>query len=93
MAATWQYNLVFTNLSSKVLNVTAIRTDGEDVRNFSLPGILADTHEKSLTQIRDEISAKMYAQYEAEVAKEVKIVALLNGWAAGLKIATEALEQ
>ena len=89
MAATWTVKLDVTNVTDKVMTVTATRVDGEDVRTYSLAGIsYRPTDARKVDTIGRELAAtfrKMYtaeaslaAETKAASAQELAIAAALN---------------
>lgn len=82
--ANWTVAIEVASLSSKLANVTATRTDGEEVRQFTLPNLNVDTHDRPVAAIRAEVVAKLWADYQAALADEAKVVAMLEGWEAAL---------
>ena len=92
MAITWEYTLTVRDLAAKLVDVEATRTEDQDVRSYSLPGVSADTHDVAGATIKATVAARMRALYDADIAAESAVATLLNGWEAALKTATEALE-
>ena len=101
MAATWKYTLTVKDLDAKILTVSATRTEGEDVRGpYVLDSVAASPGAKyvdgvvdgmeTLLDVRDRTIEAMHAMYEAELAKEAKIAAVLEGWVASLEAAHNA---
>jgi hypothetical protein len=90
--ATWTVEIEVADLDAKLVNVTATRTDGVDIRTYALKGVSADTHDKTLSEIRAIVSAELWAAYQAELAKEAKVATLLAGWETALASDLNALE-
>jgi len=80
MAATWTTDIVVTSLPDKLVSVTSTRTDGVDERTYTLPGVSVDTHETPLATIRAYVVNRIWALYQAELAKEAAMASLLSGW-------------
>ena len=92
MAATWDVKITVKALARKEVSVLATRTDGVDVRTYSIDSLLLDTTDRTLDQIRDGVASQLIAEYQAEVAKEASIASLLAGYEAALSGALNSLE-
>jgi len=90
MAATWGVKIAVVDMANKVINVTATRTDGVDVRSYALSGLsYVPTEGRTLAVIRDEIVGTLYGMYMTQAAlaaatsaianQEALLVAALNG--------------
>jgi len=89
---TWEYTITVTNVAEKIFSVSATRTEGEDVRTYGLSGLSYDTSgSRTLADIRNDIVAFMYGEYQKQVALTVATAAIANQEAL-LATATEALE-
>lgn len=74
--ATWATTFTVVDLNNQVINVTATRTDGQDVRTFSLSGIsYMATPGRDLAAIRGELATTMHGMYAKEAAIEASIEA------------------
>ena len=90
MAATWTIDFTVTNLAEKRVNVTATRTDGEDVWTKTLPRRFNDDENKVafLTRIKNTFQV----EYSASLALASQYEALLSDWADLIKAALESEE-
>ena len=91
-SGTWTVRAEVANLNSKLANVTATRTEGELVKEFTLRNMSLDTHDKPEEVIRAAIVAKVEEEYVKAVAADVKAAAILAGWEAALATDLNALE-
>ena len=77
MAATWECAITVVDLDNRVINLTARRTDGEDVRTFSLSGIsYMATAGRDLPAIRAELAAVLHGMYAKQAAIEASSAAI-----------------
>ena len=90
--ATWTFDIEVANLPSKQANVKGIRTDGVDIREFTLNRVSVDTHDKPLEQIRQEVGVAIWAAYQADIVERANIAALLAGWEAALATDLNGME-
>jgi len=89
MAGTWETTFTVTDLAKKRIHVTAIRTDGVDIRTYSInTQIDAEDIAGSKTKILEAFKS-IYAE---DVAKEDSHATLLPGWASQLDAALDAWE-
>ncbi len=84
MAATWTVKIDVTDRLRKLCNVTGTRTNGTDVRTYTLPGVSADTHDTPLATIRTQVINALYAMYQADVAAATDAAAMISGWESSL---------
>lgn len=67
MAATWTYKVEVTDAANKVFTVTGTRTDGTDIRTYSLSGLsYVVTATQTLASIRATIVAVIFNMYLAQ---------------------------
>jgi hypothetical protein len=89
--ATWTYTITPTDLVELVGNVTA-RRHGLDVRFYHLEDVsFQPTAEKTIVQIRDEITTAMIALHDAAITNE-GITAVVKNQEALLAAETNAKE-
>lgn len=92
MTATWIVKIEVANLACKLANVTGVRTNGADVRTYTLQGVSVDLHDKPLATIKTQVTNALYAMYTADVAQVSAITTLLSGWEAALATALNGKE-
>jgi hypothetical protein len=79
MAATWTVKVTVTEVAGKVMDVTATRTDGVDIRTYALNGLsYAPTAGRDLAAIRAEIATVVYAMYKAQADLAVATTAIAS---------------
>lgn len=92
MAATWTVKIEVTNIDSKLCNVVGTRTNGTDIRVYTLSGVSVDTHDTSLANIKTRVVDTLYGMYSADIATTAKIAAMIAGWESALITALNAKE-
>ena len=92
MAATWITKITITNLGSKLANITATRTDNEDIRTYTLPGVCVDTTNVPLATIKTKVVNALYGIYTDEITKENTITDMINGWETAINTDLNAKE-
>jgi len=90
--ATWTVKINVVNLSAKQADVVGTRTDGVDIREYTLSRVSVDTHDKPLSQIRAEVVAKIYEKFQEDEVARAATVTLISGWEAALATDLNALE-
>jgi len=101
--AIWKCTLGVVDVGAKIVSVSAVRTDGEDVRGpYELPSVASSPGAKyvdgvvvgkeTLADVRDRTVEAVHAMYLAELEQEAKIAAVLGTWEASLEAALNALE-
>ncbi|MHC4984175.1 MAG: hypothetical protein ACYTF6_13535 [Planctomycetota bacterium] len=90
--ATWDVEIAVVDLQSKQVNITATRTDVDDVRVYTLRRVNVDTHDRPLAEIRAEIGAKLWGMYQAELAADGQVATLLSGWEIALESDLNGME-
>lgn len=87
--ASWTVTIEATNLAQKRVRVTGVRTDGLDVRTYTVEGQvdIAD-----LPTSRQKIVDRLYGAYQEDAARDSQIATLLTGWEAALESDLNALE-
>ena len=93
--ATWATTIEVTDLAAKLGRVTATRTDGEDLRQYVLPSVCVDTHDKPLATIRAEVVAAIHAKFLADQDERDRLAALsatLATWEGAISSDLDALE-
>ena len=77
MAAIWTVKIDVTNVAEKTMTVTATRTDGLDVRVYTLAGLSYNpTPGRNLAAIRGEIVNVLYAMYAKQLALTTESAAI-----------------
>ena len=89
--ATWATTITVKDLHNKIISVTGVRTDGEDVRTYTLSGNI-DMTGRTLVSLRDEIVDRLWKIYQADIDKETNIATLISGYENALNTALDALE-
>ena len=87
--AQWTTQITVTNLPSKRIRVTATRTDGETTWSQSVDSIVDPA---DLPGTRDKINNAIWAEWEAEVAKQAQIATMLTGYEAAIAADLNARE-
>lgn len=77
MAATWDITIQVTALASREIRVTATRTDGDDVRTYSAEGTY-DTVNNTPQELLAAYTDLFWNLYQAEIAKETQVAALIG---------------
>lgn len=89
MAATWQITINVIDLASKRIRVTAIRTDGADVRSYWCATIV---NPDDLAGVRADVLTVLQSLHTAAMDKQTAADSLLAGWETNLKTAMDAWE-
>jgi hypothetical protein len=104
MAVNWTYKIDVTNIPDKIANIMATRTvttttgtsPNEVItvtsKTYNVPLVSFIQSGKTIAQIRTEIINNIWAQYQAEKAKEDAINTLVSNQESLLAIATNAKE-
>jgi len=91
MAGTWSVSIQVADLAQRTVRVQATRTDGEDVRVYSTEGKY-DTVNNTPQELLAMYTGVFWDLYEAEVAKEAQIAALVGQAEIALAGALDAKE-
>ena len=89
---TWETTITIDNLAKKHVNISAVRTDGEDVRTYSVSGVNANQLDKPLSELKTDAVNALFTKHEAEEAIRTQFADLVSGWEAALNTALEAKE-
>lgn len=73
MAAIWTVKIDVTHAPDKIGNVTGTRTDGVDVRTYSLSSVQFVQAGKTAAEIRAQVTTDLFAQYTAAKAKDALV--------------------
>ena len=76
--ATWTVTIAVTDLERKIGTVTGTRTDGADVRTYTLAKVRFVQDGKTIAQIRGEIDAALFDMHERAAATDVLKVQIAN---------------
>ena len=88
--ATWQVTIKVDNVAERRVQVTGVRTDGEDVRSYSARAqVQAGDVQASLRAVMDTL----FANHTAAVAAETSQAALIDGWEASAATYLDGLEE
>jgi hypothetical protein len=93
MAATWKVTVVLTNPAAGTASVTATRTDGEDVRTYSLAKVSTDTAKTAAGDITGRIVESIRKMFLVDEAQRAATQAVTNKWDAALAEALNAEER
>ena len=87
--ASWQVTINVTDRAEKRVRITGVRTDGEDVRTYSVWGqVDAEDLQASLRKALDAL----FASHTAAVADEEANASLISGWEATAVTYLDGLE-
>jgi hypothetical protein len=79
MAATWEVEIAVADVANQVINVTATRTDGTNVRTYALSGLsYVPTAGRTLAVIRGEIAGTLYGMYQTQAEMAAATAAIAN---------------
>jgi hypothetical protein len=87
MPATWEVKITPIDVARKSASITATRTDGEDVRVFSIMTALLTNPAQKLEVLND-----IWQQFQRDKTKRAAIEAYLGGIEATAKTNLEARE-
>lgn len=87
--ATWETEITIVSMAARRVRVVAVRTDGEDVRTYTVEGAV-DTDD--LAGSKQRIVDAIWDAYQAAKAKADAAADMLAGWQAALDVALVARE-
>ncbi len=89
MAATWESTItVHGDPRQRLVDISAVRTDGDDVVTVQMVGVRV---ENATAALRDAVAAELKARATQQIANDA-IADTLTGWASQLDTALDALE-
>ena len=92
MAATWTCKIDVRDTANRIVSVTGTRTNGADVRVYTLPKVSVDTNEGTLAAIRLKVVNDLNGMYAADVAAKAQAAAVTAGWEAAVAADLNAKE-
>jgi hypothetical protein len=97
MAATWTIKIEIYDSHNSLVNVVGTRTNGTDIRTYTISGIHLVAQEKTtaetISSINKEMSDKLYSMYQEDIKKQNNAIELTKNWEAAITIAVNQKEK